>query len=228
LLQKPADLARGIIEITENPGSGGANLHASRFQAAFNPVAAKVTLVSNMLGGMAVTGAVGTGWNTIPTVDADLAVYQHQAVIGLESSSRNRAGRYTGRFIALHAIAGLKMQLAAGSVFRLYPVSIGVGRDLILQLAGNDTSLTVKTLGGIYHHGVFGLHIDVLIFGRSTQVAFIAKFLRRLLPRQFPLRKCRNHPLGLRKTSRKMWAPVHAGVAVHLPFPAKISLPLCA
>ena len=162
LFDKAADLARGVIEIAEYPGSGGADHHAGRFQTALQAVLAKVALIGNLPEGMAEAGAIGAGWNTITTVDAHLRVYEHQSVLGFKSSSGNRAGGYTGRFIALHAIAGLKVQLAAGFACRLYPIAIRARRDVVLQLAGNDTSLTVKTFGDIYHHSIFGLHIDVL------------------------------------------------------------------
>jgi hypothetical protein len=183
LFDQPADLARGIIEIAEYPGSGGADHHAGRFQTALQPVLAKVALIGNMPEGMAEAGAVGTGWDAITTVDTDGRVYEHQAVLGFKSGSGYRAGGYTGRFIALHTIAGLKVQLAAGFICRLYPISIRARRDVVLQLAGNNTGLTVKTSGDIYHHTIFGLHIDALIFSVTGKKGSKKDFSHSIAPR---------------------------------------------
>ena len=204
LFDKAADLARGVIEIAEYPGSGGADHHAGRFQTALQAVLAKVALIGNMPEGMAEAGAVGTGWDAITTVDTDGGVYEHQAVLGFKSGSGYRAGGYTGRFIALHTIAGLKVQLAAGFICRLYPISIRVRRDVVLQLAGNDTGLTVKTSGDIYHHTIFGLHIDALIFSVTGKEGSKKDFSPPVSLREFVLLRGNEATTCLLSTMRKL------------------------
>jgi hypothetical protein len=57
------------------------------------------------------------------------------------------------------------------------PVSLEPGWNTILQLAGNDACLAVKTFGCVYHHGIFGLHTDLLI---SSIMAAIQRNLSRV------------------------------------------------
>jgi len=69
-IQETADLARGIIEVTEYPGFSGTDHHTGRFQAPLQTAVAKVALVGDTLGGMKKSRAVRASWNTKFTADA--------------------------------------------------------------------------------------------------------------------------------------------------------------
>ena len=70
-VQETSHLAGRIIEVPENTGSGGTGDYAGRLLATFQAALAKIALIGDMLGGMAVTSAVGAGRDTVATIDAD-------------------------------------------------------------------------------------------------------------------------------------------------------------
>src|SRR5271166_456258 len=125
-----ADIARRVIEITEDPGVYGANLDAGRLQPLRNPVIAPGAFVGGLRLFIEVSSTIRTRLHTVPAANAVFFVDQYHAIWRLVGGP-NRTNLHARRILAVIAELRDKESL----FYFLIPVAIakavilrGVGR----------------------------------------------------------------------------------------------------
>jgi hypothetical protein len=107
------DFLFGIVQITEDPGSGRTDLNTGRLQACIDPVMAKVAFLDDRNKGVNVSRIVGTGSETIFAANAPMLVNNNNSVFPLPGGL-NRTVDYAGRVVALIAEARKKVPRDVG------------------------------------------------------------------------------------------------------------------
>ena len=91
-VDQAAHLAFRIVEIPENPGFSGAGCHTGGFISPLHTMRAEITLVGNVLDGIAVARAIGAGGDAVAAADAGFGVDDDDAVDALVGGSYRACG----------------------------------------------------------------------------------------------------------------------------------------
>jgi hypothetical protein len=117
-------------------------------------VLTEIAFVSDAAGRVAIAGAIGAGRDAVAAADTFDRINGDNTV-GLLVGGIHGAGRHTGWFVALHALAGLVLgSAAANSAGMSDPVAPETFGDLVFNLTGNHAGLTVKAFKGVDHNRI--------------------------------------------------------------------------
>ncbi len=151
-VNKPADLAGGIVQISENPGRSRTGLDTSRLASIFHAMRAPVALLDDRQIGVKIAHAVGTGSHTVAATDAFVRIHFHDSA-GLLIARQHRAHGYTDRFVAVVAQDREEGFARVGKYSfgnQLDPGTIAPHRDVPLLLACDRTALAADAPSEIY------------------------------------------------------------------------------